>query len=234
MVVFAFELWYNNSGGDNVAISERIKAAREKAGMTQAELGEKVGISGVAIMRYEKGQRQPRFDQLEKIASTLDVSLAYLLGRDSDLLSPALQHAFFDAFLKRVEEKLLGADPSDLEEQFGTSQPYKDVFESRDTLTLDKVKDMSDELGVPLEYLISGENDPADHYPLGDQELEAGIALAEARLIETVHRICGMSKNGTYYDKKAWNPAKIDKIREYIKDSQAILQKLIASDTDKK
>lgn len=75
MVVLLFAPCYTNVGGDNVTIGERIKAAREKTGMTQVELGEKVGVSGVAIMRYEKGQRQPRYDQLQRIANALGVSV---------------------------------------------------------------------------------------------------------------------------------------------------------------
>lgn len=66
-----------------MTIGERIKAARETAGMTQVELGEKVGVSGVAIMRYEKGQRQPRYDQLQRIAKALDVSVHTLVDWDA-------------------------------------------------------------------------------------------------------------------------------------------------------
>lgn len=58
-----------------MTIGERIKAAREKAGLTQVQLGEKVGVSGVAIMRYEKGSREPRYDQLQRIAAALGVSI---------------------------------------------------------------------------------------------------------------------------------------------------------------
>ena len=131
------------------------------------------------------------------------------------------------------------ADPADIEEVYGTEDPYKDVFEGKETLTLKMVEDMADELGVPLEYLIAGENNPADRYPLCDEELEACIDLAESKLIETVHRICGMYTHGIYFSKAAWDPAKIDLIREYIEDSQAVLQKMMASmvkptDTDGK
>lgn len=62
-----------------MGIGERIKAAREKTGMTQVELGKKVGVSGVAIMRYEKGQRQPRLDQLIRIAVALGVQWTELV-----------------------------------------------------------------------------------------------------------------------------------------------------------
>lgn len=61
-------------------LGELIKAAREKAGMTQVELGKKVGVSGVAIMRYEKGLREPRIEQLRAIADALEVPTFYLAG----------------------------------------------------------------------------------------------------------------------------------------------------------
>ena len=66
-----------------MSIGKRIKEAREKAGLTQAELGEKIGVTGVAVMRYEKGQRQPRPEQLQRIAAALNVSAGFLLdGRE--------------------------------------------------------------------------------------------------------------------------------------------------------
>lgn len=206
-----------------------IKAAREAAGMTQEELGARLGVTGVTVMRYEKEVREPNLKTIAAISDILDTSVSSLLGRDPDPLSPALQRSFLSTFLKRVEGELMQSDPADLEEAYGTTAPYEDVFEGRYTLTLDKAKDISDELGVPLEYLIAGENNPADHYPLDDEDLEASIDLAEARLIETVHRICGMYTRGARFAKEAWNPVKIDLIREYLDDSQAVLKKMLAA-----
>lgn len=62
-----------------MTVGEHIKAAREKAKMTQTELGNKIGVSGVAIMRYEKGQRQPRLEQLQRIADILEIPLYSLI-----------------------------------------------------------------------------------------------------------------------------------------------------------
>nr|WP_325304047.1 helix-turn-helix transcriptional regulator [uncultured Oscillibacter sp.] len=62
-----------------MSFGQRIKAAREQAGITQVELGEKVGVSGVAIMRYEKGTRQPRLEQFQRIASVLSVDVNWLM-----------------------------------------------------------------------------------------------------------------------------------------------------------
>lgn len=56
---------------------ERIKKAREAAKMTQEELGAKIGVTGVTIMRYEKNQREPRFEQLLEISYALKVPYLY-------------------------------------------------------------------------------------------------------------------------------------------------------------
>lgn len=39
--------------------------------MTQEELGKQIGVSGVTIMRYEKGQRTAKFATLQKIDEAL-------------------------------------------------------------------------------------------------------------------------------------------------------------------
>lgn len=52
--------------------------------MTQVELGEKVGVSGVAITRYEKGTRKLRIEQLEAIADALGVSVGFLIGYETE------------------------------------------------------------------------------------------------------------------------------------------------------
>ena len=59
---------------------ERLKAMREKAGLTQSELGKMVGITGVAIMRYEKEQREPTLNQLQAIAAALNADIIYLIS----------------------------------------------------------------------------------------------------------------------------------------------------------
>lgn len=44
-----------------MAFSDNLKIIREKAGMSQEELADKVGISHTSIYAYEKGIRTPNF-----------------------------------------------------------------------------------------------------------------------------------------------------------------------------
>lgn len=74
-----------NSTSENIAFSigENIKFYRKKAGFQQKELAEKVGVSAPAIMRYEKGQREPSKEIIEKIAMALNISPVLLMNWDS-------------------------------------------------------------------------------------------------------------------------------------------------------
>ena len=68
----------------------RLKAARTNKGLTQAELGEAIGKSSWTIVRLESGERQPKEEELSKIAAALNVSTSYLLGL-SDSVDIAIQ-----------------------------------------------------------------------------------------------------------------------------------------------
>lgn len=63
-------------------VGTKIKEARKSKKLSQAELGNLIGTSGASIMRYEKGQRKPSKEIIEKIAIALDVSPTSLLGWD--------------------------------------------------------------------------------------------------------------------------------------------------------
>jgi len=69
-------------------LGQRIKKARKAAGLTQEQLGAIAGVSGVAIMRYEKGQREPSGQPLLRIAQALGVDVYSLVDFDtaSDML----------------------------------------------------------------------------------------------------------------------------------------------------
>lgn len=67
-----------------MTVGERIKAARKKAGMTQKELADKLGIPYQGISQYERGIRNPKIDTLVKIADSLGVSAPSLLGKSSE------------------------------------------------------------------------------------------------------------------------------------------------------
>ena len=63
------------------AFSQRLKALREKKGLTQDALARELGIGRAALGLYENGDRQPNIEILRRIAEHFNVSSDYLIGR---------------------------------------------------------------------------------------------------------------------------------------------------------
>lgn len=61
-----------------VLFGKRLRQLREEKGVTQEQLAEAVGYTPRHINRIEHGKSGPHFDQIDKMAEFLDVSLADL------------------------------------------------------------------------------------------------------------------------------------------------------------
>lgn len=70
-------------------LSQRLKKAREQAGLTQAELGLRCGMdvqgSSVRINQYERGVHEPKFKLVVRIAKVLNVPTGYFYESDEAL-----------------------------------------------------------------------------------------------------------------------------------------------------
>lgn len=61
--------------------AQMLKYFREREGLTQRELAEKLGMSAGAIGMYESGKRHPKFEDEETIADFFNVDLNTLRGK---------------------------------------------------------------------------------------------------------------------------------------------------------
>lgn len=65
---------------DAQAIGELIKNARKKAGLTQAQLAETIGVSRVQVTYYERGREWPNVQRLIQICKALGTDPNHLLN----------------------------------------------------------------------------------------------------------------------------------------------------------
>jgi transcriptional regulator with XRE-family HTH domain len=66
------------------SLGMRIKLARTRRGLNQAELARAIGISKNSMNLIERDLSNPAFFWVQKIAETLNVSLDYLASRKDD------------------------------------------------------------------------------------------------------------------------------------------------------
>ena len=74
-------------------IGERVKIARHAAGMSQRDLSEAVGVSAMAISKYERGLSVPGSAVLIRLARALGVKTEYFLRPTTvSLTAPSYRH----------------------------------------------------------------------------------------------------------------------------------------------
>lgn len=65
---------------DDVALGLRIKLLRRSAGISQASLGQAIGISFQQVGQYERGTNRITWSRLKKMAAALNISVVDLIA----------------------------------------------------------------------------------------------------------------------------------------------------------
>ncbi len=68
-----------------MVLKDRIREARNQAGLSQTELANKIGVKWQTVQKYENGiiSNVPS-DKIEAMAKAMDVTPAYLMGWDEE------------------------------------------------------------------------------------------------------------------------------------------------------
>ena len=73
--------WY---GPEAATFGDRLAAARDQAGMTQAELAKRLGVKLTTLQKWEDDLLEPRANRLSMIAGLLNVTFMWLLNGEGD------------------------------------------------------------------------------------------------------------------------------------------------------
>lgn len=65
-----------------MSVSSSIKYLREKNGMTQEQLAEKLDVARSAVTQWERGWSNPRMGMIQKIAGVFSVSVSEIVSED--------------------------------------------------------------------------------------------------------------------------------------------------------
>ena len=91
-----------------MSFSERLKEERKNAGLTQAQLSKKLGITAQSYSQYETGKRNPKMETQQKIADALGIDIDDLCPTKKEM--EAIKKAAESVTDKRkleIEEKRL-------------------------------------------------------------------------------------------------------------------------------
>ena len=82
-------------------ICDLISQKRKERGLTQAELGEMLGISGKAVSKWERGLSKPCDEHLERLIDLLDLPV------DSSIMTEGKKNAQRTTFLSTIRKELI-------------------------------------------------------------------------------------------------------------------------------
>jgi transcriptional regulator with XRE-family HTH domain len=94
---------------ENKGLGARIKRLRLQAGLSQADLGDRLGVSYQQVQKYEGGRNRVSADTLVRLARVLSVPAASLLEAESAKGSAVAEPRPDYAVLSREERDLLKA-----------------------------------------------------------------------------------------------------------------------------
>lgn len=86
---------------DQEKIGKFISALRKQQGLTQEQLGEKLGVTNKTVSRWETGKYMPDLDKLQDLSAFLGVSVNELLS--GERIEDAAN------FVKKADENLIAA-----------------------------------------------------------------------------------------------------------------------------
>ena len=110
---------------------ERIKKIRQEIGLSQKELGKKLGVSQQMIGQWETGKANPKIETKKKIADALDIPLYELMGFDGSIRVEITPESIeYDRLIRKhkANENLTEEERQWLINYFETNN-YKDTFE---------------------------------------------------------------------------------------------------------
>ena len=88
MAVEALSSARSNADGDDLALGSRIREARQRRGLSVAELASQASVSKSLVSQIERGVAAPSLDTVRKLASALEVPVfsLFLEGPDSEMV----------------------------------------------------------------------------------------------------------------------------------------------------
>ena len=94
---------------DQTTFAERLKTLRKKAGLTQEEFAERIGVHSVTISKWEMGKQIPKTLTLKTIAEALHVSEDELLNGTQSASDWVLQIKIAQSFKEEIIDMRKGA-----------------------------------------------------------------------------------------------------------------------------
>ena len=113
------ETWYAEG---RATLGDRITAARERSGMTEAEAARRLGVRLATFKAWEADASEPRANRLQMLSGLLGVSLRWLMTGEGDGPDPDQAGLPGDLRAALAELRSLAAEQARLAERIASGE----------------------------------------------------------------------------------------------------------------
>ncbi|MBI3929569.1 MAG: helix-turn-helix transcriptional regulator [Armatimonadetes bacterium] len=119
---------------------QRLRHARKEAGLSQVEMGQKIGVSGQSVKEWEAGRSCPQFDRLQAIAEVTAKPLAwfFLTGEESgpvvhnEVVRNSLEELDrVEAAVKRLKDRMVSMAGGELKRPWSEYRSWAEAMLAR-------------------------------------------------------------------------------------------------------
>ena len=145
----------------NVETANRLMQYRKKAGLSQEELADKLGVSRQAVSKWECAESSPDTDNLIALSKIYGISLDELINGESEPKAKAMKDDGLNVHVKDDDgsEVHIGKDGVEVIDADGTHIKRDTYFHKREHHKLKVAEDLVSSLtaiGVVIAYLLIG------------------------------------------------------------------------------
>ena len=182
-----------------MSIGNRIKEYREKAGMTQKEVAEILGVEAKAVSKYELGLAEPNIESLRRLADTFKISVDELIAEEKKIDISNVN--VLEVLREQKEMKLKG----NLYYRTQIMFAYNTNHIEGSRLTEDQTRHIYETNTILFEANTVANVDDiletANHFKLVDYMLDIANETLTEECIKKFHKIL---KEGTMDSTKSW------------------------------
>lgn len=94
---------------ENIPIGNRIREARDRAKLSQSDLGKRIGVESQSVSKYERGVMKPDSDALVAMERVLGVSASWIMTGEASATATTLvpEHVDSPAWLQLEAEGVI-------------------------------------------------------------------------------------------------------------------------------
>lgn len=149
----------------------RIGELRRELGLTQKELGEKMGVGQTTVSAWETGKSEPDYKSIREMAQLFNVSPDYLFGFNNNKITRGFSDEEYSKLLKKWGKEKFERELEEDERREEIMEQTGHTEEELDEISEDGWRSEWEQSGLPIQFETYKTMQLMDELPKAEREI---------------------------------------------------------------